>query len=376
MRSDIMPWLARGFGLALGVAIVVALIGLAIAASDVLLLIFVSVLLASALEPIIGWLRVRLPIGRVGTILAVYATFFVFVLAMAFIVIPAAVNQAVRIVASLPPFFDQVRTWAADLRPAALSTSITAVVDSVAGFFAPAPPPDPDEVVEVGSAVAESVLALFTLLAIVFFWLTEHARLQRYVLAFVPEDRRAGARHAWNEIESRLGLWVRGQLILMGTMGVATGVAYTLLGLPGAVLLGLIAGVTEAIPIVGPLLGAIPAILVAATVSPELAVIVAVLYVVIQFIEGTVLVPVVMRNAIGISPLLVLLSLLIGGAAGGIVGAFLAVPIAATLEIAIQNLQARTTPVAQDPSSIETPDDDTADGMARSLPDSAGASPD
>ena len=376
MRSDIMPWLARGFGLALGVAIVVALIGLAIAASDVLLLIFVSVLLASALEPIIGWLRVRLPIGRVGTILAVYVTFFVFVLAMAFIVIPAAVNQAVRIVASLPPFLDQVRTWAADLRPAALSTSITAVVDSVAGFFGPAPPPDPDEVVEVGSAVAESVLALFTLLAIVFFWLTEHARLQRYVLAFVPEDRRAGARHAWNEIESRLGLWVRGQLILMGTMGVATGVAYTLLGLPGAVLLGLIAGVTEAIPIVGPLLGAIPAILVAATVSPELAVIVAVLYVVIQFIEGTVLVPVVMRNAIGISPLLVLLSLLIGGAAGGIVGAFLAVPIAATLEIAIQNLQARTTPVAQDPSSIETPDDDTADAMARSLPDSAGASSD
>lgn len=371
-----MPWLARGFGLAVGVALVVGLIGLAIAASDVLLLIFVSVLLASALEPIIGWLRVRLPIGRAGTILAVYATFFVVVLAMAFVVIPAAVNQAIRIVASLPPFVDHIRAWAADIRPAALSTSITAVVDSVAATFAPAQPPDPDEVVEVGSAVAEAALALFTLLAIVFFWLTEHARLQRYVLAFVPGDRRAGARRTWNEIESRLGLWVRGQLILMGTMGVATGVAYTLLGLPGAVLLGLIAGVTEAIPIVGPLLGAIPAILVAATVSPELAVVVAALYVVIQFIEGAVLVPVVMRNAIGISPLLVLVSLLIGGAAGGVVGAFLAVPIAATLEIAIQNLQARTTPVAQDPTSSEAPDDDTTDEMARSLPDGAGASPD
>lgn len=376
MRNDIMPWVARGFGLAAGVALVVGLIGLAIAASDVLLLIFVSVLLASALEPIIGWLRVRLPIGRAGTILAVYAMFFVFVLAMAFIVIPAAVNQAVRIVASLPPFLDEVRAWAADIRPAALSTSITAVVDSVAASFAPAEPPDPGEVVEVGGAAAEAVLALFTLLAIVFFWLTEHARLQRYVLAFVPGDRRAGARRAWNEIETRLGLWVRGQLILMGTMGVATGVAYTLLGLPGAVLLGLIAGVTEAIPIVGPLLGAIPAVLVAATVSPELALIVAALYVVIQFIEGAVLVPVVMRNAIGISPLLVLLSLLIGGAAGGIVGAFLAVPIAATLEIAIQNLQARATPVAQDPTSIDAPDDATTDEMARSLPDGAGASPD
>ena len=143
-------------------------------------------------------------------------------------------------------------------------------------------------------------MTLTTLLTIVFFWLVEHARLQRYMLSFAPLDRRAGARDAWNEIESRLGLWVRGQLILMGTMGVATGVAYTLLGLPGAVLLGLIAALAEAIPIVGPLLGAIPAVLVAATVSPEMAVIVAGIYVVIQLVEGSVLVPMVMRNSIGI----------------------------------------------------------------------------
>ena len=97
----------------------------------------------------------------------------------------------------------------------------------------------------------------------------EHARLQRYSLAFVPAERRAGARDAWNEIETRLGLWVRGQLILMGAMGVATGVAYTPARAAGALLLGLIAALTEAIPIVGPLLGAIPAILVAATVSPS-----------------------------------------------------------------------------------------------------------
>ena len=96
-------------------------------------------------------------------------------------------------------------TWAATLRPVALSTSITALIDSVAEIFAPAPPPSPGEVVEVGTAVAEAALFLFTMLAIVFFWLVEHARLQRYCLAFLPADRRAGARDAWNEIETRLG---------------------------------------------------------------------------------------------------------------------------------------------------------------------------
>jgi len=224
--------------------------------------------------------------------------------------------------------------------------------------------------------VAEAAIALATLLTIVFFWLVEHARLQRYVLAFVPAERRAGSRNAWNEIETRLGLWVRGQLILMGAMGAATSVTYAILGLPGALILGLIAAITEAIPIVGPLLGAIPAVLVAATVSPELAIVVAGVYIVLQFLEGSVLVPLVMRNTVGISPLLVLVSLLIGAAVGGFVGAFLAVPVAASIEIVLSRLQARETPVAQDPAAIETPEEDVREDYERSLPDAVGSSAD
>lgn len=373
MRSDITPWTIRGMGLALGVLIVYGLVQLGIAAGDVLLLVFVSVLLASALEPIVGWLRDHLPLGRATTIIVVYVAFFLTVLGLAFIVVPAAVKQAEDIIAELPAFFDQARAWAATLQPAALSRSVTALIDSVAGIFAPAPPPDPDDVVEVGTAVAEAAVSLVTMLTIVFFWLVEHARLQRYVLAFLPGERRGGARDAWNEIETRMGLWVRGQLILMGAIGVAAGTAYFLLGLPGALLLGLIAAVTEAIPIVGPLLGAIPAILVAATVSPELALVVALVYLVIQFVEGSVLVPLVMRNTIGISPLLVLVSLLVGGAVAGLVGAFLAVPIAASVEIVLSRLQAREVPVAQDPAAIETPDEGVIDDYGRSLPDAANA---
>ncbi len=375
MRSEITPWATRGMGLTLGALIVIGLVGLGIAAGGVLILFFVAVLLASALEPMVGAIREHVPLGRGLTIVLVYATFFVTMVGLAFVVLPAAIAQAQDIIAALPAFFDQARAWAADLRPNALSSSVTALIDSLAGIFEPAPPPDPEEVIEVGTAVAEAAVAFATLLTIVFFWLVEHARLQRYVLAFLPAARRAGARDAWNEMETRLGLWVRGQLILMTAMGVATGTAYFLLGLPGALLLGLTAAITEAIPIVGPLLGAIPAILVAATVSPELAVVVALVYVALQFIEGSVLVPLVMRNTVGISPLLVLMSLLIGAAVGGLVGALLAVPIAAVVEIGLSRLQARETPVAQDPAAIETPDDDVADTYERSLPDAANANP-
>lgn len=340
----------------MGAAVVLAVILLANAAANVLLLLFLSILLASALEPMVLFLRARWPLGRGSTILVVYLAFFATVIGFAFLVVPAGLAQAQRIAASLPPFFDDLRLRAADLRPAALSDSVTALIDAVAVNFEPAPPA-PDEVVEVGAAVAEAAVALATVLTLVFFWLVENARLQRYVLAYLPAHRRGGARHAWNEIENRLGSWVRGQLVLMGAIGLATGIAYTVLGVPGAVVLGLIAAIAEAIPIVGPLLGAIPAILVAATISPELALTVAGVYAVLQLIEGSVLVPIVMRNAVGISPFLVLVSLLVGGAAGGLIGALIAVPIAAAIEIVLSRFQARETPVVQDPSAIEPSDE-------------------
>jgi predicted PurR-regulated permease PerM len=369
MRSEIPLWTTRGIGLALGVVLVYALVQLGLAAAGVLLLVFVAILLASGLEPMLGWLRPRLPIvGRAGTIIVVYLTFFVTVLGLAFVVLPAAIGQAQQIVADLPPFFAQARAWAENVRPGALSTSLTALIDSVASALKPPEAPDPDDVVEVGTTVAELVVTLATLLTTVFFWLVERPRLQRYVLAFLPADLRGGVRSAWNDVETRLGLWVRGQLTLMAAMGVMTGIAYTVLGLPGALLLALIAAVTEAIPIIGPLLGAIPAVLVAATVSPELALLVAGIYLVLQFLEGNILVPIVMRNAVGISPLLILVSLLIGAAAGGFIGAFLAVPIAASLEIVLQRMQAREEPVAQDPSAIESEEEPA---VSEPLPTSA-----
>lgn len=371
MRSDIGPWFIRGMALALGVLVTAGVAALGIAAAPVLLLVFVALLLASALEPGIGAARDHVGIRRGPTILLVYAGFFVLVIGLAFVVLPAAIKQAEDLIASLPPFFEEARRSSENLRPAALARSIGALIDSVAEVLRPPPPPDPDTVVDVGTAVAEAAVWLATLLTLVYFWLVEHARLQRYALAFLPAERRAGAREAWNEIESRLGMWVRGQLILMAAMGAATTVVYVGLGLPGALLLGLIAALTEAIPIVGPLLGAIPAVLVAATVSPELAIVVAGIYVLLQFLEGAVLVPLVMRNTVGISPLLVLVSLLVGAAAGGFVGAFLAVPVAASIEIVLSRLQAREVPVAQDPAAVEAPDETTLTELRRSLPDGA-----
>jgi len=352
------PWITRGAGVAIGVALVAGVIALVFAAGKVLLLVFVAVILASGLQPVIGWIRAHSPIGRGPAILVVYGLFLAIVVGMALVVLPAAIAQFERTLSSLPPFFDRARTWAAEIRPSGLGRGITALIDGAAALIRPTGAPSSGQVVQVGLTVAEALTSILTLLTVVYFWLTEHARLQRYALAFVRQGRRTRVRSVWNQAEARLGMWVRAQLILMGAIGLSIAIAYTLLGVPSAVLLGLVAALAEGIPIVGPLLGAIPAVILAATVSPQLAVEVAGVYIVLQIIEGNVLVPLVMRNTVRISPFLVILSILVGAAAGGFIGALLAVPIAAMGEVVIEGLQAREVPVAQNPVAGDREDDE------------------
>jgi predicted PurR-regulated permease PerM len=359
--SESVSWVGRGARFTIGAALVVGVLALAYAAARVLLLVVVAIILAAGLQPVIAWLRGHLRLSRGLSILLVYGAFFVVVLGLAFVVLPAATVQFVAAMQALPAFLDRVRDWAVTLLPEAVGVSVQRIADAAEQLIAPgsAKPPTPGEAVSVGLTVVEAVVTVVTILTVVYYWLVEHARLQRYLLAFVPADGRAKVRDTWNEVESRLGMWVRGQLVLMGAIGLATGIACSVLGVPGALLLGLISAITEAIPLIGPVLGAVPAVLMAATVSPELALTVVGVYAVLQLIEGNVLIPIVMRHSVGISPFVVLVSLLIGGVVGGIPGAVLAVPVAAAFELIVEDRQARERPVAQDPT-VGEPDEASA----------------
>jgi predicted PurR-regulated permease PerM len=370
MRSEALGWVARGVGLSIGVGLVLLLALVTVAAREVLLLVFLAVLLGAALEPLVGVIRARTGIGRGLSILIVYAAFLAIVVAIAVFLVPAALVQLGSALGRLPEFLDRVRGWSATLQPEALAAGVSALLDAAQAPFEPGQPPDPDGIIGVSVALGHVAAALITLLALVFFWLTERSRLQRYALAFAPERRRAGIRDAWNQVETRLGLWARGQLVLMATIGVATGIAYSVLGLPGALLLALIAALTEIIPIVGPLIGAVPALLVATTISPETAVLTLLVYMLIHAVEGNVLVPIVMRNSVGLSPFLVLVSLLVGGTAGGILGAIVAVPIVAGITVILDRLQDRDTMVQIDPASDTGPDTAALEDQEDVAPDS------
>ena len=359
MDAQIGPWVRRGIGFALGALIVTALVAALVVTSRLVALVFIAILFASALAPLVDRMRARAPFGRATSARVLVIVVGMATIAVWFVVVTTVVSQIAEIGDRVPSMIASARASSANLQPAPLASAVSALLDALDRIVRPSPAPTADQVILAGFTIAEILGALTTVVTLTYFWLLERARIQRFVLAFLPLDRRGGARQGWNDVEHRLGGWVRAQLILMLLMGVATGIAYTLLGVPGALVLGLIAGLFEAVPIVGPLLGAVPALIVAATVRPELILAVAVVYAIVQIAESNMIVPIVMRNTVGLSPFIVLVSLLLGAGLGGLLGAFLAIPIAASAEIVLERLQDREVPVGLEPGPItaEAPDE-------------------
>jgi predicted PurR-regulated permease PerM len=211
---------------------------------------------------------------------------------------------------------------------------VVAALDNVIhGLQAPVQPAQ-EQIVQAGATAAQTLISFVTVFVLAYYWLVERASIKRIVLRAVPVRHARDVNTIWMEVEEKLGGWVRGQLILMLAVGTMATAAYLVIGLPNPALLGVIAGMCEIVPMIGPFLAFAPAVLVAlATADPTRALIVAGFALVIQQIETNVLVPRVMGSSVGVSPLTVLLGILIGGALAGLPGAFLAVPIAGALQV-------------------------------------------
>jgi predicted PurR-regulated permease PerM len=170
-------------------------------------------------------------------------------------------------------------------------------------------------------------------LVIGFLWLVTADRLKAFVVDLLPVPHQALAADVFREMGLRMGGFLRATAINMVVVGVLTGVATTVIGLPSPVLLGIFAGLTAAIPLVGPFLGIVPPLLLALTIGPGHAVLVVVVLLVIQLLDANLVVPMVMNRVVSLPALAVVMSLLIGGALEGLLGALLAVPVASALQV-------------------------------------------
>ena len=195
--------------------------------------------------------------------------------------------------------------------------------------------------VTLGLTALTTVLQLLLMFIVAFLLAIEAPAVRRDLRRFVPSDYRSDFDQIWRQVRKMLYAYVRGQLIIAALIGICSGVACAAIGLPDPIALGLIAGITALIPYFGPFIGAVPAILVGLSQSPGTALLIALLYLLISNVILNVVYPKIMGDAVKLPPILVIVALIAGFSWGGILGMFVAVPIAATLRILFDHIYPR-----------------------------------
>ena len=304
---------------------------------QVLFLLFVAILLATAIEPVVNRLR-RGPFTRGSGVLVVYTAIMLVIGVAGYLLVPHVVGQAGAFAQSLPERLQTLRAQATEIDQPGVRGALLGVLDQASGALQSPAQPKQEDLVAVGTAAAETIVSFLTVFVLAFYWLVERASIKRVLLRNVPASRARAVNTVWLEIEEKLGGWVRGQLILMLAIGVMAGIGYTLMGLPDAALLAVVAGLFEIVPMLGPVLAFAPAVLVALAIDPGKALVVVAYALVIQQLESNLLVPRVMRETVGVSPLTVLLGILVGSALAGLPGAFLAVPVAGAVQVLLAHV--------------------------------------
>jgi predicted PurR-regulated permease PerM len=303
-------------------------------------MIYVSGLFAIGFSPIVRIIERQkvLPIARRLprwlAILILYVAILGTIALVFVLIFPPLVHQAQALWARIPEMFDRVQEFL-------ISKGLLRQHFTMQEAVQHAPGGSGDAVATVAGAVANvagGIFGIVTILILTFYILIESSNLRQSALRLFPRSRRPRVDAAAREVTEKVSAWLAGQLLLAFIIGATSAVGLWALGVPFFYVLALLSAVGELIPIVGPIISAIPALAVAATVSPKTVLFVLIFFVLQQQLENHILVPKIMSRQVGVSAVTVIASLLIGGSLAGIVGAILAVPTAAILQVVMSEV--------------------------------------
>lgn len=281
----------------------------------ILLILFVALLLALALDPFVDWLNKR----RIPRGVAVFLVFFVlgFVFTgFGVLGVSPLIEQTNRFLQHLPDLLaSSVGAYGA---PTFLQQFGQALAQQLATLSG--------DVLRVTWGAFSGALTILSVLVLSSYVLLDLENLKKLLFSFLKRADHGMATGIIGEMETKLGAWLRGQLLLMLCIGVMTFFGLWVLGINYALPLAVIAGLLEIVPTIGPIVAAVPAALVGFAISPLAGVGVVALFILVQQLENNFVVPRVMQKAVGFNPLVTLIILLVGGKLFGIVGVILAVP--------------------------------------------------
>lgn len=311
---------------------------------DLVLIVITAVVIASAVEPGIRALVARkLPrvIGVIIIYLVLLGTFF----GLFYFFLPSLLVDFATFLSSLPQYLDSInRSGAFDqyanilgipapstISPDQMMEGIRSVFD-FSGTFSNA--------FTAASKIFGGVFSLILIFVFSFYFAVVETGVDDFLRIVTPKKHQAYVQGLWKRSQHKIGLWMQGQLILAVIIGVLVFLGLTILGVPHALLLAVIAGIFEIIPVFGPTLSAIPAVGIAfVDGGATLGLLTVALYVIAQQFENHLIYPLVVTRVVGVPPLLVILALIAGAELAGFLGIILSVPAAATLQELVKDYE-------------------------------------
>lgn len=315
---------------------------------DVALIVLTAIVIASAVEPGVRvFMRQRVP--RLLAVLAVYVLLFSVFAVLFYFFFPSVLEDFATFVASLPAYLEYLTSASAfDTYtnilglPSPSSISSADIMDSVRGALGGG------NYTNAFSAASEIFGGFFSLILIIvfsFYFAVVETGVDDFLRIVAPKSHQAYVLGLWRRSQRKIGLWMQGQLILAVLIAVLVYLSLTILQVPHALFLAVIAGVFEIIPVFGPILAAIPAVAIAfVSGGPIFGLLVAGVYMLIQQFENHLIYPQVVTRVVGVPPLLVILALIIGAELAGFLGVILSVPVAATLQEFVGDIEAGRLP--------------------------------
>ena len=319
--------------------------------AQVVFILFIAVLMGTVIRPAVTWFHQR-GLPRTAGIIFIYLLLLALVIGFVLLLFPLIVEQSATISAAVPGYYQGLREWMANY-PNQLILRLGEFLPATQPGFEPVQQTGPQMLASAGQAmgyvalVSKGIFIVIVILVLAFYWTLDGQRIVQSMLLLLPESKRESIGELILAMETKIGFYLVGQGVLCLAIGIMALIAYLLIGLPNALVLALIAGVLEAVPMIGPLLGAIPAAVIALSIAPSKLVWVIVASLIIQQLENSLLVPRVMRKAVGVNPFVSLLAIFAFSSLFGIAGALMAIPMAAIIQLLLDRFVFH--PVAMEP---------------------------
>ncbi|HSI20477.1 MAG TPA: AI-2E family transporter [Verrucomicrobiae bacterium] len=299
---------------------------------DVIILMLVVFIFVAAVNPTIGMLQ-----KNMSRSLAVTLFFVVLIAALvgiAYVFIPLVIRQLQELNNSYPELIEKLKPYLTESQ----QVQYSAVLDKIGSSISTTINTLSTDFISRGASFFSGVATFISGLIIGFYLLLEEKNAKEFFHQVLPRGRFQAVYVTVQKISEKMGYWIRGQFILMLLIAVANFIVYALIGVPTPLPLALWAGLCEAIPYIGPVLGMLPAIVISLIHGNFLAALLVFLigFLVIQQIEASIIVPRVMGKAVGLSPVLVILAIVVGVKLFGVLGAIIAVPAAAGISVIVQ----------------------------------------